>query len=108
MILQKQFTDQELSQIIEEGAIYMCACPAQVVVQLRSLRELHRYQNTCEVDPGNDLRVHQAIAEATLRAHAVMEECMVKILDIEGWDRTTLKMPEGLRRRRDELIARDD
>jgi hypothetical protein len=62
MILQKQFTDQELSQIIEEGAIYMCACPAQVAVQLRSLRELHRYQNTCE----------------------------------------------GLRRRRDELIARDD
>ncbi len=33
---------------------------------------------------------------------------MVNILAIEGWDRTTLKMPEGLRRRRDELIARDD
>ena len=108
MILQKQFTDQELSQIIEEGAIYMCACPAQVAVQLRSLRELHRYQSACEVDPGNDQRVHKAIAEATMRAHALMEECMVDILALEGWDRTTLKMPEGLRRRRDELIARDD
>lgn len=108
MILQKQFTDQELSQIIEEGAIYMCACPAQVAVQLRSLRELHRYQNACEVDPGNDHRVHKAIAEATMRAHALMEACMVDVLALEGWDRTTLKMPEGLRRRRDEIIARDD
>jgi len=108
MILPKQFADQELSQIIEEGAIYMCACPAQVAVQLRSLREMHRYQNACEVDPANDPRVHHAIAEATARAHAVLETCMEEVLALEGWDRTTLKMPEGLRRRRDDLIANDD
>jgi hypothetical protein len=107
MFLQKQFSDQELSQIIEEGAIYMCACPAQVAVQLRTLRALLLYQSACEVDPGNDARVHRAIAEATLRAHEVMETCMVDVLALEGWDRTTLKMPEGLRRRRDEVIARD-
>ncbi|MBS1130602.1 MAG: hypothetical protein H6R16_1604 [Proteobacteria bacterium] len=106
-MLQKRFSDQELEQIIEEATIYMCACPAQVVVQIRGLRELFRYQLSCEIDPGNDPAVHQAIAEVTTRAHAMMEECLDQILTMEGWDRTTLKMPEGLRRKLSEAIERD-
>ncbi len=107
MSLQKRFTDQELEQIVEEATIYMCACPGQVAVQVRSLRELIRYQMACVLEPGNELAVHQAIAEASERAHATMEDCMVRVLDIEGWDRATLKMPEGLRQKRAESIERD-
>lgn len=107
MILQKRFSDLELEQIVEEATIYMCACPGQVAVQLRSLRELYRYQDRCQVDPGNDPAVHREIAEASLRAHALMEDCMERVLAIEGWDRTTLKMPEGLRRKRTEMLERD-
>lgn len=33
-----------------------------------------------------------------------MEDCLDQVLEIEGWDRATLKMPEGLRKIRDELI----
>jgi hypothetical protein len=108
MNLQKRFSDQELEQIVEEATIYMCACPGQVAVQLRSLRELFRYQSQCELSPGNDPAVHREIAEASARAHALMEECMDRVLAIEAWDRTTLKMPEGLRRKRAELIDRDE
>jgi len=108
MHLQKRFSDQELEQIVEEATIYMCACPGQVAVQLRALRELHRYQGNCEIEPGNDVEVHRTIAEATRRAHALMEECMERVLAIEGWDRSTLKMPEGLRRKRAEMIDRDE
>lgn len=104
MILQKRFSDQELEQIIEESAIYMCACPAQVAVQLRTLRELFRYQTSCEIEPGNDGAVHQVIGMATFEAHALMETCLEKILALEGWDRTTLKMPEGLRCKRAQLL----
>lgn len=107
MHLPKRFSDQELEQIVEEATIYMCACPGQVAVQLRALRELHRYQGNCEIEPGNDVAVHRAIAEATMRAHALMEDCMERVLAIEGWDRATLKMPEGLRRKRNEMIERD-
>lgn len=107
MILRQRFSDLELEQIIEEAAIYMCACPGQVAVELRNLRSLYRYQYECEQDPANDHAVHRAIAEATLRAHALMEDCMDKVLEIEGWDRETLRMPEGMRRRRAELIERD-
>jgi hypothetical protein len=108
MHLERRFSDLELEQIVEEATIYMCACPGQVAVEVRSLRELYRYQNRCEIEPGNDVAVHRTIAEATRRAHALMEECMERVLEIEGWDRTTLKMPEGLRRKRSELIERDD
>lgn len=108
MILQQRFTDLELENLIEEAAIYMCACPGQVAVQMRTLRELYRYQNRCEVSPDNDPLVHRTIAESTLQAHRIMEDCLERVLAIEGWDRATLKMPEGLRRKRDEIIARDD
>ncbi|MFZ2269346.1 MAG: hypothetical protein WAV95_17375 [Azonexus sp.] len=76
MILQRRFSDQQLEQIIEEATIYMCACPGQVAVQLRSLRELYRYQGDCEIEPGNDQVVHQTIAAATAQAYAVMEDCL--------------------------------
>jgi hypothetical protein len=108
MILPQRFSDRQLEDIIEEAAIYMCACPGQVAVQLRSLRSLFRYQHECEQEPANDQMVHRAIAEATVQAHAVMEGCLETVLEIEGWDRVTLKMPEGMRRRRAELLARDD
>lgn len=108
MILQQRFSDLQLEQIIEEAAIYMCACPGQVAVQLRSLRSLFRYQNQCELEPANDAVVHQTIAEATLQAHALMEECLDRVLEIEGWDRATLTMPEGMRRKRLECLERDE
>lgn len=47
----QRFSDLQLEQIIEEAAIYMCACPAQVAVQLRNLRSPYRYQTACEQDP---------------------------------------------------------
>ena len=107
-MLQKRFSDEQLEKIIEEATIYMCACPAQVAVQLRALRKLYRYQIACEVNPENDSLVHQAIAAATVNSHAVMEECMDRVLTLEGWDRATLKMPEGLRRKQIESLDRDD
>ncbi len=102
-MLQK-FSEQELTSIIEESLIYMCACPAQVAEQVRHLRHLIAYQNNCEVQPNADLKVHQAIAGAAEEAHAIMENCMEAVLDLEGWDRQTLKMPAGLRKIRDDLI----
>ncbi len=107
MSLQMQFSDSELERIVDEATIYMCACPGQVAVQLRSLRELYSYQVSCEQEPESDKKVHQTIAAATALAHELMEQCMNRVLEIEGWDRSTLKMPEGLRRKRDDFLARE-
>lgn len=94
-----RFTDSQAEQIIEEGLIYMCACPAQVAQSILMLRQLNTYQQNCLNELSNDHRVHQRISAAALAAHALMEQCMEDVLQLENWDRDTLKMPEGLRQR---------
>ena len=95
----ERFTDAELEKIIEAGLIYMCACPAQVAEAIRKLRALHRYQLNCLTDPINDSEVHQTIAAHTAITHAQMQDCLEEVMVLEKWDRITLEMPEGLRRR---------
>jgi hypothetical protein len=107
MEYEERFTSAELVQIIDEGLVYMCACPAQVADAMRKLRELHRYQLDCLQDPQNASPVHQAIAASTVRAHAQMQECLIQVLELEHWDRATLTMPEGLRQRQLQEILGD-
>ena len=35
MLYEERFTDAELAKVIEEGMIYMCACPAQMAETIR-------------------------------------------------------------------------
>jgi hypothetical protein len=106
MQYEERFTDSELGKIIEAGMIYMCACPAQVADGLRKLRELYRYQQHCLTQPANDPRVHQLIAQTTVDAHALMQDCLDHVLEIEQWDRATLEMPPNLRKRQmTEMLA---
>lgn len=108
MDLQYRFNDGELLKIVEEAAIYMCACPGQVADQIRKLRQLIRYQRDCLNKGTTTDSVHHTIEASTREAHAIMEDCLDRVLEIEGWDRATLKMPAGLRKLRDELIDSDN
>ncbi len=99
MQYEEKFTDAQLSHIIEQGMVYMCACPAQVAEAIRKLRELRSYQIRCLSDSSNDGRVHQAIADKVSTAHNTMQECLEDIIRMEGWDRETLEMPANLRKR---------
>ena len=106
----RRFSDADLEQIVEEAIIYMCACPAQVATELRRLRELIAYQNNCEINSSRGdvaVVVHQRIAAAAIDAHARMEACLDEVLDLEGWDRVTLRMSEGLRRLRMDVLEND-
>lgn len=106
----RRFSDADLEQIVEEAIIYMCACPAQVAAELRRLRELIAYQHHCEIHTTQGeiaVAVHRRIAAAAIEAHARMEACLDEVLDLEGWDRATLRMPEGLRRLRMDVLEND-
>ncbi len=107
MDLQQRFSDEQLHQIVEEASIYMCARPGQVANELRQLRHLIRYQRDCITEGKTPSLVHQTIEAASQEAHAVMENCLDRVLEIEGWDRATLKMPAGLRKLRDEFLSSD-
>lgn len=104
MNLDNKFTALQLAIINNQAALYTCACPVHISMQIINLRKLFDYQKTCmEVPAENEtqLIVHQRIAEVTKQAHELMEKCLDEVLDLEGWDRTKMEMPEGLRKRND-------
>jgi hypothetical protein len=108
MIYEERFTDAELDTVLEQGMIYMCACPAQVADGLRKLRELLRYQNRCLENPSNDSQVHTTIARSVIEAHETLQRCLDEVIVLEKWDRATLEMPADLRKRQMREILSDD
>jgi hypothetical protein len=104
MKLDNKFSAYQLAVINEQAALYTCACPIHVSLQIANLRKLFDYQKECmanETAADNEiqLQVHRRIAEVTKQAHQLMEQCLDEILDLEGWDRSTMSMPTGLRKR---------
>lgn len=99
-----RYSSTQLQLILDQAGIYMCACPAQLAAQMMELRTLHQYQMNCMSEMPDMAESHRTIADAVFRAHALLEEALDRVLDIEGWDKTSLKMPDGLRKKRDELL----
>jgi hypothetical protein len=108
MDYEERYSDAELSHIIEQGFIYMCACPAQVAQAIQKLRQVYRYQVACLSTPDVDFRVHQTIADSTIEAHAVLQTCLDSVIALENWDRATLTMPPNLRERQMRDVLADD
>jgi hypothetical protein len=102
MDLDNKFTALQLAIINEQAALYTCACPVHISMQISNLRKLFDYQKACMEMPAESdvhLQVHQRIAEVTKQTHQLMEQCLDEILDMEGWDRAKLEMPAGIRTR---------
>lgn len=97
--MKQQFSASQVSKIIDQALIYQCACPAQVCKSIFELRELFDYQMNCASDDTNNALVHKTIAAAAEVSHEIMEECLKKILEIEGWDQTNFIMPESIRQK---------
>ena len=97
--MQEKYHASQLSKVIDQALVYQCACPAQVCRAIFELRELYDYQMNCAADTANDRLVHEAIAHAAEKSHAVMEQCLTQVLEIEGWDLTVLSMPDSLRKK---------
>ena len=95
----EKYNSAQISKVIDQALVYQCACPAQVCRAIFELRELYEYQMNCASDSANDDLVHKTIAAATEKSHEMMEECLKKILEIEGWDQNTFVMPEVLKKK---------
>ncbi len=105
MNLDNKFTALQLAIINNQAALYTCACPVQLSLQITNLRKLFDYQKTCvdiasTTEGSVEIQVHQRIADVTKQAHQLMEQCLDEILDLEGWDRTKLEMPATTTRKR--------
>jgi hypothetical protein len=107
MDYEERYSDADLQHIVNEGLIYMCACPAQVADAIRKIRELYRYQDHCLKDPGNAAEVHRTIAQSAILAHSQLQDCLDQVLVLEQWDRSTLNMPANLRVRQAKAMLSD-
>lgn len=102
--LPQRFSDDQLIRIVDAATVYLCACPAAVAQEVMRLREVYEYQQSCLSDGALMEQVHLRIAESTKVAHAEMEQCLDDVLRLEGWDRATLSMPDGLRELRNKML----
>ncbi|MEQ1559244.1 MAG: hypothetical protein ABL933_09975 [Methyloglobulus sp.] len=103
MNLDNKFTSLQLAIINDQAVLYNCACPVHVSMQITNLRKLFEYEKNCmknETPAENAVQilVHKRIAEVTKQAHQLMEDCLDEILELEGWDKTKLEMPAGIRK----------
>lgn len=104
-----QYTNAQIEKIREQGFIYMCACPSQVSEQIANLRKLFKYQRNC-INSGEallNLKTHEMIAEATSKAHDIMQQCLHDVLIHEKWDLETLEMPANLREVLEQTLLND-
>lgn len=104
MDLDQKFTALQLAIINDQAALYTCACPVHVSLQIANLRKLFEYEKDCMAretssEDNIQLQVHRRIAKATKQAHQLMEQCLDEVLDLEGWDRAKMEMPVGIRKR---------
>jgi len=97
--MKMQYSQEIITRILEQSLSYQCACPAQVCKNINEQRALYTYQQNCINMTDTDRAVHQCIAEAVERSHAIMESCLEAVLKLEGWDTTTYEMPEPLKRK---------
>lgn len=91
------FSKHELDKIRDQAMVYRCACPAQLSELLTSVRRVYDYELKCLEKKDSLEETHLAISEAVRACHAILEDCLDRVLDQEQWDRETLDMPPDLR-----------
>jgi hypothetical protein len=82
--------------IIDQALLTVCACPAQVAREIENLAQVIRYQEQCLETASQNRESHQQIAESCRQALASLENCLLRVLELEGWDLETLTMPAAI------------
>lgn len=91
-----KFTNDEVTRILEQVLVHQCACPGQLCRVILNLQDLVRYEKDCVDHTATDVRVHHAIESAASQCLDIMQACLTEVLNLEGWDLETLKMPQAL------------
>jgi hypothetical protein len=105
VVLAKRFSDDDVHGILDQAMVYVCACPAQVCKAILEERSVFDYQAGCLDMTDTDASVHRTIAEAIQRSHPILEECLHQVLTLEGWNMSTLEMPQTLQKRMIDAIG---
>lgn len=95
----RKFTQEQLNEIMEQGLVRQCACPPLLTRLLSDTRYLNEYQKSCLASSPADYRVHAAIAKVTELVSGILEDYLLEVLALEGWEAGAngeVKMPRHL------------
>lgn len=84
--MKQQYSAYQINAFMSISPTEQCACPAQLCGSIVDLRELHDYEFNCISDGAIGHKVHEAISKAAEQAHAILENCLTSVLEIEGID----------------------
>ncbi|WP_374324142.1 hypothetical protein [Azonexus sp.] len=82
----QKFSQDQLNRIMDQGVVRLCQCPSLLTRLLSDTRFLHEYQSSCLEESQTEQLVHAAIARATERVSAILEQSLIEVMLLEGWE----------------------
>jgi DNA-binding transcriptional MerR regulator len=84
IIMQRRFSDAQLDRLARVTTSVDCECPWHLVDLIRSLTAFEVYSARCESESPQDAELHAYLHAQTSRARALIEESMVRLMEVEG------------------------
>ncbi len=85
-LLERQFSDRQLSKISKISTSVQCECPHHLVSILTALNAFERYSHECENRNANDATLHAFLHRRTAQARSMMEDALTILAETEGLD----------------------
>lgn len=81
---ERRFDNAQLLSISQIGGTIACECPSHLAELVTSLVAFEQYSSECENRHAEDAVLHAHLNKATGQARALLEECLVRIIESEG------------------------
>ena len=79
-----RFDAQQLAQIVSLNGTIACECPNHLAELVASLNAFEQYSSECANRNASDSKLHAHLNRSAGFARAILEDCLVKVMQIEG------------------------
>lgn len=80
----RRFDAQQLAQIASLAGSIACECPNHLAELVASLNAFEQYSSECANRNVSDRELHDHLNQSAGFARAILEDCLVKVMEIEG------------------------
>jgi hypothetical protein len=80
----RRFDAQQLAQIVTLAGSIACECPNHLAELVASLGAFEQYSSECANRNASDRELHAHLNQSAGFARAILEDCLVKVMEIEG------------------------
>jgi len=80
----RRFDAQQLAEIVSLSGSIACECPNHLAELVASLNAFEQYSSECANRNESDRELHAHLNQSAGFARAILEDCLVKVMEIEG------------------------